>query len=209
MSGKKANANGNAAGVATATRPQQLRNVVLVGRPDAGKTALVEALVAASSGRAPTAAAGTPAAASPSGGPHHTLTLGVYPVRHGDLVINLLDTPGLGDFVGELRAGLRAGDAALFVVSATAAIDPTTVALWHECEVLGTPRAVVITRHDVPGASYPDALERCRDAFPGCVPLYLVGAEPSVLIGLLSRTVYEHGPDGTSDAAPARPRRRR
>ncbi len=200
MSGKKASSNGNAAGVATAARPQDIRNVVLVGRPDAGKTALVDALLAESTGRAPAAAAGGPPPET-----HHTLTLGVYPIHHDELVINLIDTPGLGDFVGELRAGLRAGDAALFVVSATAGIDPTTVALWHECEVLGTPRAVVITRHDVPGASYPDALERCRAAFPGCVPLYLVGSDPSTLTGLLSRSVYEHRPDGSVTRRPHDP----
>src|ERR1700684_1110007 len=102
MSGKKASTNGNAAGVATAARPQDIRNVVLVGRPGAGKTALVEGLVAAGGGRG-RAARGRPPVPPPAE-THHTLTLGVYPVHHGELVINLIDTPGLGDFVGELRA---------------------------------------------------------------------------------------------------------
>ena len=62
--------------------------------------------------------------------------------------VNLLDTPGYADFVGELRAGLRAADAALFVVSAVDGMDAATAALWEECAAVGMPRAVAITRLD-------------------------------------------------------------
>ena len=64
-------------------------------------------------------------------------------------MLNLIDTPGYPDFVGELRAGLRAADAALFVVSASDDVDAATRALWQECAALGTPRAVVVTKLDV------------------------------------------------------------
>src|SRR5215207_5273307 len=68
--------------------------------------------------------------------------------EHDGHRITLLDTPGSPDFVGELRAGLRAADAALFVVSAVNGVDATTVQLWEECAAVGMPRAVVITQLD-------------------------------------------------------------
>ena len=65
-------------------------------------------------------------------------------VTSGDVVINLIDTPGYSDFVGDLRAGLRAADAALFVVSAADGVDAGTRRLWHECASVGVPRACLL-----------------------------------------------------------------
>ena len=62
--------------------------------------------------------------------------------------LNILDTHGYADAVGEVRAGLRAADAALFVVSASEGVDPATPLLWDECEAVGMPRAIVITKAD-------------------------------------------------------------
>ncbi len=88
--------------------------------------------------------------------------------------VNLLDTPGYADFVGELRAGLRAADAALFVVSAVDGMDAATVALWEECAAVGMPRAVAITRLDHPRADFDEPVAVCQRVFgDGVLPLYL------------------------------------
>jgi len=129
--------------------------------------------------------------------------LSLVPLVVDDIKVNLLDTPGYPDFIGELRAGLRASDAALFVVSAVDGIDATTTALWGECEHMRLPRAVVITRMDHPRANYDAALAACQKAFgdgvlPLCVPVR-TGGEATGLLGLLAQEVTDYS---SGDAAP-------
>ncbi|MEP6597903.1 MAG: elongation factor G-like protein EF-G2 [Actinomycetota bacterium] len=190
----------------TADRPEKIRNVALVGHSGAGKTTLVEALLAATGtiSRAGSVAEGTTVSdADPvEVAQQRSVALSVCPLRHDGVVVNLLDTPGYPDFTGELRAGLRAADAALFVVSAAEDIDPITVSLWEECAALGTPRAVVVTRLDAPRASLDAAVASCQAVFGGAggravLPLYLpVGVRPEqppeALLGLLAQTVYDY-----------------
>ncbi|GLY06201.1 MULTISPECIES: elongation factor G-like protein EF-G2 [Actinoplanes] len=174
------------------TDPGRVRNVVLVGHSGAGKTTLVEALLAATATipRAGTVADGTtvtdhdPAAVRQQ----RSVALSCAPLVHEGVKINLLDTPGYADFVGELRAGLRAADAALFVVSAVDGVDDSTVALWEECAAVGMPRAVAITRLDHPRADYEQVLQECQDAFgENVLPIYqpMLGDDGQTFAGLL------------------------
>lgn len=122
--------------------------------------------------------------------------LSAAPLVFDDVKVNLLDTPGYADFTGELRAGLRAADAALFVVSAVDGVDAVTTALWSECERVGMPRAVVISRLDHPRADYDAVLAECRHAFGDSVlPLHLPvrkGGTVTGLLGLLSGSVSDY-----------------
>jgi elongation factor G len=174
------------------TEPGRVRNVVLVGHSGAGKTTLVEALLAATGTipRAGTVADGTtvtdhdPAAVRQQ----RSVTLSCAPLVHDGVKINLLDTPGYADFVGELRAGLRAADAAVFVVSAVDGVDESTVALWEECAAIGMPRAVTITRLDHPRADYEGTLQECQEAFgENVMPIYqpMLGDDGASIAGLL------------------------
>jgi len=182
----------NGATAPVVTEPGRVRNVVLVGHSGAGKTTLVEALLTATGTipRAGTVADGTtvsdhdPAAVRQQ----RSVALTCAPVLHQNVKINLLDTPGFADFVGELRAGLRAADAALFVVSAVDGVDDATAALWEECASVGMPRAVAITRLDHPRADYEQALQDCQDAFgENVMPIYqpMLGDDGQSVAGLL------------------------
>ncbi len=192
-----------------------VRNVVLVGPGGAGKTILTEAILAATGAvnRQGSIESGNTVSdfedVERRLGRSVSLSVASTVVDNPDLLppgvpsirLNIVDTPGHADFVGELRAGLRAADAALFVISASettaggASIDGGTRMLWQECAAVGMPRAVVVTHLDQPRGDFDAAVENCQLAFgDGVHPLYVTvegNAGPSALIGLLSQNVFE------------------
>ena len=203
----------------------QIRNVVLVGPGGAGKTLLVDAIALATGAISRLGSVENGSTVCDFEDVEKRLSRSVslsvasvvaadVPEVAGPVRINLVDTPGHADFVGELRAGLRAADAALFVVSATdtaaagGVIDGATRMLWQECAAVGMPRAVVITHIDQPRGDFAAAVENCQLAFgDGVHPLYrpvdsAIGEPPTALIGLLSQTVYDIS-SGTRVARPA------
>jgi elongation factor G len=170
-----------ASGAPAPRAPERVRNVALVGRPGAGKTTLAEALVVATGAlvRAGRVEDGTTCLDTDEVEVRlqHSVTLHAATVEHADHRITLLDTPGAPDFVGELRAALRAADAALFVVSAVTGVDAGTVQLWDECAAVDLPRAVVVTQVDRPRADVPAVVRACQEQLGlGVHPLQVVDA---------------------------------
>jgi elongation factor G len=161
----------------------KVRNVALVGHAAAGKTTLAEALLVATGAltRAGRVEDGTTCLDSEEVEvrQQRSVSLGVATVEHDGHRITLLDTPGSPDFVGELRAGLRAADAALFVVSAVNGVDAGTVQLWEECASVGMPRAVVITQLDRARADVEETVRLCQTMLgAGVYPVHLVDRGP-------------------------------
>ncbi|MCX4740322.1 elongation factor G-like protein EF-G2 [Streptomyces antibioticus] len=219
--GDKAHTHPGAAGRATAAdHPTSVRNVVLVGHSGSGKTTLVEAL-------ALTAGAVNRAGRVEDGGTvsdyddiehrqQRSVQLSLVPVEWDGIKVNLLDTPGYADFVGELRAGLRAADAALFVVSASDGVDGSTRMVWEECAAVGMPRAIVITHLESARADFEEMTRICAEEFGGddpdaVLPLYLPLHGPQApdghapvtgLTGLLSRKLFDYSSGTREESEP-------
>ncbi len=169
--------------------PDRIRNVVLVGPSASGKTTLAETLLVTSGAitRAGTVADGSTVTDYEETEHRHqrSVSLALAPLLHQGTKINLIDTPGYADFVGEVRAGLRAADCAIFVIAANEGVDQATRQLWRECEEVGMPRVVAITKLDHQRADFGEVLQQAKDAFGDKVlPLYLPDSEG--LIDLLA-----------------------
>ncbi len=213
---------GAAGGVPAADRPEAVRNVVLVGHSGSGKTTLVEAVARTCGALTRCGRVEDGTSVSDYDEIEHrqqrSVQLSLVPVDWGNVKVNLLDTPGYADFVGELRAGLRAADAALFVISAADGVDGSTRMVWDECAAVGMPRAVVVTHLESPRADFDEMTAICQRAFGGddpdaVLPLYLPlygdagdasdGHAPVAgLIGLLSQRVYDYSDGERVERAP-------
>ena len=169
--------------------PDEVRNVVLIGNAGSGKTSLFEQLLRARL----TGYRGEKDDAERAAQLYQASFL------NGDTVVNLLDAPGHPDFVGELRAGIRAADAAIFVVSAADGIDGAATALWEECADANLPRIIALTKLDAGHADFDASVASLQNSFgegvlPVCVPTLSAPGEIAGNIGLI--TLEEHDYSG-------------
>jgi elongation factor G len=162
---------------------EKLRNVVLLGHGSAGKTSLAEAMLFTSGAvnRMGEVEKGTTVADFDEEeiGRHISLNLALVPVEWKDTKINVLDTPGYTDFVGEVKSSIRVADLALIVVDAVSGVEVGTELAWDFVEEQGLPRMVVVNKMNRENASLDRTLESLREAFgqnfvPMCLP---IGAE--------------------------------
>ncbi len=191
--------------VSAPTSSTGIRNVVLVGPSGAGKTTLLEAILA-ESGTIPRAGRTTEGTTvsdfdESEVRQQRSVGLALAPVLVDGVKVNFLDTPGYADFVGDLRAGLRAADAALFVISAVDGVDGGTQMLWEECAAVGMPRAVVVTRLDHPRADFDELVAICQRVFgdgvmPLMLPMMADDGTPAGFIDLITERIHDYS-DGT------------
>jgi elongation factor G len=89
----------------------------------------------------------------------------VVPIIWEDTKINILDTPGYFDFVGEVEEALNAADAAVIVISAKAGVEVGTIKAWDYCEKYNIPRMFFVTDMDDDNASYREVVEKLTEIY--------------------------------------------
>jgi elongation factor G len=186
-----------------------IRNVALVGHGGSGKTSLAEALLhrAGAINRLGRVEDGTTVSDYDPEEQRRSisLSLSLAPFEWRDHKINLIDTPGYADFIGDVAAALRVADLAVFVVSAVDGVEVQTEAVWRMAADLGLPRMVFVNKLDRERSSFDTTLEQLRDRLgAGIAPLELpIGEEANFrgIADLLTDTahVYEGGRPHTEE----------
>ncbi len=147
----------------------QLRNVVLLGHGSAGKTSLAEAMLFASGAinRMGRVEDGTTVADfdEEETRRHISLNLALVPVEWEGNKINLLDTPGYTDFVGEVKSAVRVADLALILVDAVSGVEVGTELVWDFAEERNLPRMVIVNKMNRENSNLARTLEALRETF--------------------------------------------
>jgi elongation factor G len=177
-----------------------IRNVLLVGHGGAGKTTLLEAMLFASGALTRMGSVEDGNTVSDFE-PEETkkaisVSLAMAPVEWNGVKINVLDAPGYADFVGDVRAAVRAADAVMLVVSAVDGVEVQTEVAWELAVEAGLPRAILINKLDRERASFERTLDELVQAFGTQVaPLELPLGEEHDFEGvadLLSRKAFRY-----------------
>lgn len=141
----------------------KIRNVVLLGHGGCGKTSLAEAMayLAGLTTRMGIVADGNTISDydKEENKRQFSIHTSVIPIPWGDVKVNILDTPGYFDFVGEVEEAVSVADAAIIVVSGKAGIETGTKRAWEMCEKYKLPRMIFVTDMDIDNASYRQVVE--------------------------------------------------
>ncbi|AEG60460.1 elongation factor G [Desulforamulus ruminis] len=145
----------------------QLRNVAVVAHGGSGKTSLVEAMLfnTGTLSRLGRVEDGTTTSDYHPEETARKMTIhtSLVPVEWNNTKINLLDTPGFSDFIGEVKGALRVADAALFAVSAVDGVQVQHEVIWEMAE--GLPKIVIINKMDRENANFDKVLDNLKEKF--------------------------------------------
>jgi elongation factor G len=147
----------------------KIRNVVLLGHGGAGKTSLAEAMayLAGLSSRMGKVSDGNTISDFDKEEQKRQISIktSVIPLEWDDCKINILDTPGFFDFVGEVEEAISVADAAIIVVSGKAGVEVGTERAWDLCEKYNIPRMVYVSDMDIDDASYRQVVQDLTDKY--------------------------------------------
>ncbi len=147
----------------------KIRNVVLLGHGGAGKTSLVESMAYLSGITSRLGNVADGSTVSDFGKEEQkrqiSLSTSVVPIEWNDHKINILDTPGYADFIGEVEEAVSAADGAIIVVNGKAGVESGTKRAWELCEKYKLPRLVFVTAMDVDNASFRQVVEDLTELY--------------------------------------------
>ncbi len=176
-------------------RTEQIRNVVLLSHSNAGKTSLCENMLfqAKAINRLGRVDDGT---TTSDYEPEETkrkisINLSLLPFEWNKAKVNLIDSPGYPDFVGEVKASLRAADGAVVIVSAASGVEVGTELVWKYADDRELPRIIFVNKIDRENADFFKTVAQLSAMFGRkCVPVQLpIGAESKFegVVDLLSK----------------------
>lgn len=169
----------------------KIRNVVLLGHGGCGKTSLAEAMayLAGLTTRMGTIADGNTISDydKEENKRQFSIHTSVIPIPWGDVKVNILDTPGYFDFVGEVEEAVSVADAAIIVVSGKAGIETGTKRAWEMCEKYKLPRMIFVTDMDIDNASYRQVVEDLQKLYGKKIaPFHLPIRENEQFVGYVN-----------------------
>ncbi|GAB4530951.1 MAG: elongation factor G [Anaerolineae bacterium] len=180
----------------------KLRNVALVGHQGSGKTSLVEALLFNTGAINRMGRVEDGGTVSDWDEEEHargvSLSTSVIPLEFEGHKINVLDTPGVTDFQGEIKNAIRVADAVIVVVDAVSGVEVGTELVWEYAKVYQQPIIVVINKMDRENADFERTLDDLRDHFSDhkFIPVMIpIGKEANFkgVVNLLTMKAY-YGP---------------
>ena len=172
-------------------RTDRIRNVVLLGHGGAGKTTLAEAMayLAGMTSRLGRVEDGNTVSDYDKEEikRHFSITTSLIPVPWDKMKVNVLDTPGYFDFVGEVEEAVSAADAAIIVVSGKAGVQVGTQKAWNLCEKYKLPRMIFVTDMDVDDVSYREVVEELTELYGKRIaPLHFPIREDGKFVGYVN-----------------------
>ena len=176
----------------------QIRNIVLVSHQGAGKTSLAESMLFASGATQRLGSVDDGTAISDyeplEVERHMGINLSLLRFEWQGTKMNLIDTPGYADFIGEVRSGLRVTEGAVVVVCAASGVEVGTEQMWSDAEKAGLPRLIFVNKMDRDNADFLSALEGIQAKLSRrCLPLQLpIGSQSDFqgLVDLVSMKAY-------------------
>lgn len=191
-------------------KTENIRNVVLLGHGGSGKTTLTEAMSFSTGiiNRQGKVVDGNTISDFDREEikRQFSISTAVVPIEFDGLKINLLDTPGYFDFVGEVEEALSVADAAIIVVSGKSGVEVGTIKAWEYCEKNSIPRIIYISSMDDPNADFMKTVEELKDCFGKKIaPFHLPIMEGDKFVGYVNAVrmagrMYKE--DGSYDECP-------
>ena len=188
----------------------KIRNITILGHGSSGKTSLVEALLFNGGGTSRVGRVEDGSTVSDWDDEEQrrgiSINLSVVPVQFQESKLNLVDTPGYLDFVGEVISGLSVSEAGLVLLDSVAGVEVGTELSWEQLEAVDKPRLIFINKMDRENANFENALASATEAFSAAIlPFQLpigAGEDFKGVVNLVDMKAYV-GSDATVTDIPA------